>query len=175
MCVGLESVPAGAGLFFYLGLNIVLGMALSSGSRSGLVALISCLLTVACFLVLVLNMPKEPGKAGEELLIPRITTDKEIYMAYEVIVASYDFVNPNPYPVEFTPPETVTFSGGYKSKSDTLGAVAKLEWVSVSFTVPPGGVFHIMDFRFPTSKGEGDFEIRGMGLVKVVKVLPLTP
>jgi hypothetical protein len=26
MCVDLESVPAGAGLFFYLGLNIVRGM-----------------------------------------------------------------------------------------------------------------------------------------------------
>jgi len=140
-----------------------------------LVALISCLLTIACFLVLVLNMPKEPGKAGEELLIPRITTDREIYEAYDVIVASYDFFNPSPYPVEFTPPETVTFSGGYEDETGILETGAKLEWVSRSFTVPPGGIFHIIDFRFATSKGEGNFAVRGMGLVKVVKVLPLTP
>lgn len=148
---------------------------MSSGSRAGLVALVSCFLTVACFLILTLNMPKEPSWVNEGLLIPRISTDKDVYVAYDVIVASYDFFNPSPYPVEFTPPETVTFSGGYEDEPGILETGAKLEWVSRSFTVPLGGVFHIIDFRFATSKGEGNFAVRGMGLVKVVKVLPLTP
>ncbi|TSA39492.1 hypothetical protein D4R30_00960 [archaeon] len=112
---------------------------------------------------------------NEDRLIPRLTTDKEVYFVGEAVHAEFSYFNPYSYLVAFSPPSQLPgLSCSYMGEGNNVSCVAHISWAKMRFTVSPGGSFRVFDEVFMTSR-EGDFVVSCGGLRVFVKVVSPSP
>jgi hypothetical protein len=107
-------------------------------------------------------------------LIPRIVTDKETYRQYEGGYATFEYYNPKPYPVSFTPPYGVDFYTECNGVESEMHRGVQIGWIRSNFTVASRESFKVFEFIFTTGEA-GDLTLVINGLRKTVQVLPLEP
>ncbi len=107
-------------------------------------------------------------------LVPRIVTDKQTYRVDEEGYATFEYYNPQSYPVSFTPPYSVDFYTEYKGEASEMHRSVYISWIRSNFTIAPGESFRVFKFAF-TAMDAGDFTLVINGMRKTVRVLPLSP
>ena len=142
-------------------------------SGSSLVAFLAFTVALAGFSSLSLTAPVVyPIDSGGPIM--RIVTDKEVYRQWEGGYATFEFYNPGPGQVQYGPPSPIVLSFAYNGVREEREQTTYIDWISVNFTVPPGGAFKVFTFVFTTSK-VGELTLIGLGASKTVTVLPLGP
>ncbi len=109
--------------------------------------------------------------AGE--LVPRLVTEKVVYRQYEDGYMTFEYYNPRPYTVTFSPPSKVEIDVFVDGVELDRGYFAFISWIGTSFTVEPGATFKVMDFYFTVPEA-GYVTYSGMGASATLRVLPET-
>ena len=129
-----------------------------------------------CILVLAVSVVYRYSPV-EGIPTPRIITDKDIYNWGETIHAEYVLVNEENRVISFQPPGTLfNINGSFEGDINPVSAsaVVHITYTRERFTLPPGGVFKVLNQDFP-QKRVGDFTIWCGSVTKTVNVLPSDP